>query len=317
MFLRNVNLDILKFILSLLVVTIHTDLFKEVNPYVSYLITNGIARIAVPVFCLINGYYFYDTVMKKSAGQWLRKIATLYVLWMLIYSVFWFRVSNEYNILLTLKYFIYGFFQLWYIQAVFFTALLLMLLKNNIRRLCFIAILFLILNLSIEYLSNFNVLTENFPEIHNLLSADYMHRNILLTFPFFITGFLIKKYQIDNKIKFSSLIFLILLFIPLSLLEINNNYIKNQSVDFDNMLWIIPVSIILFLLVIKKPVYKEKQSFNFGYYANGIFLTHTFFILLIKDHFKQINSIQLYFIVILVSLLITAIIKNKAKNLIQ
>lgn len=315
MFLRNVNLDILKFILSLLIVTIHTNLFKEINPYFSYMITNGIARIAVPVFCLINGYYFYDTVMKKSSGQWLRKIATLYVLWMLIYSVFWFRINNDYNILLTLKYFIYGFFQLWYIQAIFLTALLLMLLKNNIRMLCFIAILFFILNLSIEYLSNFNVLKVNCPEIHNFLSSDYMHRNILLTFPFFATGFLIKKYQLDNKIKLSFLIFLSVLFIPLGILEVNNNYIKNPSVDFDNMLWIMPVSIILFLLVIKKPAYKEKQSFNFGYYANGIFLTHTFFILLIKEHVKQIHSIELYFIVILVSLLITAIIKCKAKNL--
>lgn len=316
MFLRNINVDILKFILSLLVVTIHTDLFKDISPYISYLITNGIARIAVPVFCLINGYYFYDTVMKKSAGQWLRKIANLYVLWMLIYSVFWFRISNEYNILLTLKYFIYGFFQLWYIQAVFFTGLLLMLLKNNIKILCFIAILFLIFNIGIEYLSNFNVFKDKLPDIHNFLSSDYMHRNIFLTFPFFVAGFLIKKYQLDNYIRLSRLILLMVLFIPLSILEINNNYIKNQSMGFDNMLWILPVSIILFLLVIKKPVYKKKQFFNFGYYANGIFLTHTFFILLIKEHFKQIHSIELYLIVILVSLLITAIIKYKAKTLI-
>ncbi len=73
---RNITLDYFKIFLSVLVITIHfhsksADYYSDLA---TSFICNGIARIAVPCFFIINGFYLYRLKDRKSIGNYLSKI---------------------------------------------------------------------------------------------------------------------------------------------------------------------------------------------------------------------------------------------------
>ncbi|WP_426104712.1 acyltransferase family protein [Massilia sp. TSP1-1-2] len=86
---RNGALDILKIILALMVVGIHASFLTEWSAVASYLTVNGLFRIAVPIFLLINGYFFFQVVVAGTALKWLKRILILYLVWMAIYLPYW------------------------------------------------------------------------------------------------------------------------------------------------------------------------------------------------------------------------------------
>lgn len=76
---RNPGVDILKLILCFMVVAIHTGVGIASKNSTQYVLINGIFRIAVPIFYLISGYYFYSQVTNRdSLYAWTKKIAAIY-----------------------------------------------------------------------------------------------------------------------------------------------------------------------------------------------------------------------------------------------
>jgi len=67
---RNLTIDVLKIVLAFFVVFLQIHFLKNSYPEVSYLLVNGLFRIAVPVFLLITGFYFFyiDTSKKLKNG---------------------------------------------------------------------------------------------------------------------------------------------------------------------------------------------------------------------------------------------------------
>lgn len=59
---RNIVLDIYKIILSLMVVGIHIRFFYDFNNQIGYILNQGIFRLAVPSFFIINGYFFLKLI---------------------------------------------------------------------------------------------------------------------------------------------------------------------------------------------------------------------------------------------------------------
>lgn len=55
---RNGALDVLKIAMAFIVVGMHAGFLTDISPIAAYLTANGLFRIAVPVFLLINGYFF-------------------------------------------------------------------------------------------------------------------------------------------------------------------------------------------------------------------------------------------------------------------
>lgn len=69
---RNIALDTLKFLLAFMVVSIHTGFLNDLNqPTIYYLTSEGLFRIAVPLFLLINGYYFYDVLNNEKLDAYM------------------------------------------------------------------------------------------------------------------------------------------------------------------------------------------------------------------------------------------------------
>ena len=59
---RNLNIDYLKIILAICVVAIHTSPFDLFFEPIGYLAENGLLRVAVPLFFIMNGFYFSKVI---------------------------------------------------------------------------------------------------------------------------------------------------------------------------------------------------------------------------------------------------------------
>ncbi|GMK37657.1 hypothetical protein PCCS19_07110 [Paenibacillus sp. CCS19] len=134
------NLDIMKFIAAILIVSIHTTPLLSLNETISLAFENTIARVAVPFFFAASGYLFFSKISTndkrtaaKSAGsywaKYTKRIAVLYLVWSLIYGVY--DIPHSYQehdhdllraILIYLRDFIFlgGHFHLWYFPALLF-----------------------------------------------------------------------------------------------------------------------------------------------------------------------------------------------------
>ena len=136
---RNFSLDLLKIILSIFIILLHCRFFIEYNLGASYLATEGLFRIAVPLFFLINGYFFYYTIKHKGLKKWLIRVISLYIIWMLLYSPLWFSL----HIKSIINNIIIGYHHLWYIKALCLCGVVLFFIRKMNKR--YILILSLVL----------------------------------------------------------------------------------------------------------------------------------------------------------------------------
>lgn len=54
---RNKYIDFVKYVASILIIAIHTSLFKDYNEILYFAFVNVICRLAVPFFAISTGYF--------------------------------------------------------------------------------------------------------------------------------------------------------------------------------------------------------------------------------------------------------------------
>ncbi|AYN01950.1 hypothetical protein [Chryseobacterium sp. 3008163] len=174
---RNLSIDVLKIILAFFVVFLHMNFLKETYPALSYILVNGLFRIAVPVFLVITGFYFFHIDNKVKLKKWLFRTFLLYAIWMLIYISYW--KDNE-QIWLTV---IFGYHHLWYLIGTFFSGIILYFLRNqNSRLLIVLAVGFFLLGYGVQVLGNLHYFKN---ENDSVLNMYLLYRNFLFVcFPF-------------------------------------------------------------------------------------------------------------------------------------
>lgn len=211
--MRNLNLDILKVILAIFVLLLHTKLPTE--NYSDFILKNGFFRTAVPIFLVINGYYFFNIKHIGQLKKWAFRLLILYVVWMLAYVPFWKNYSQNIFVI-----FSWGYLHLWYLAALLVAGLVMYLLKGlSSKLLFFIALVLYGIGYGIQYGINTELLSFE-SEVYNKLfvQANYtVYRNFLFfALPFLILGFLIRKHERLNTIKITLPLFLLcLLFISI------------------------------------------------------------------------------------------------------
>ncbi|MBW3010415.1 acyltransferase family protein, partial [Acinetobacter baumannii] len=153
---RSVSIDVLKVILALFVIALHSKIFIDFNDILYFFSVNGIFRIAVPVFLVITGYYFY---LVTNFGAWLKRVAFLYIIWMFFYGLFYIDFSlSVYALLKNIYFILFGYHHLWYLIGTVFGGILLFYLKDsNVKFQFFLAILFFTLGCIVQYLGNFHL----------------------------------------------------------------------------------------------------------------------------------------------------------------
>ncbi|WP_405608534.1 acyltransferase family protein [Polaribacter sp. Asnod1-A03] len=286
---RNISLDLLKIILAIFVVLIHCSFFIDINLEVYHLTKNGLFRTAVPVFFLINGYFFKQVIDNKSIVKWMLRVFILYSVWMFIYAPLWFSLDFKSIIINVLV----GFHHLWYIKALLFCGILLFIIRKiKVKFLFFISFVLFSLGVLVQYLRN----------IHVLYFDVYSHRNFLfLGLPLFILGYLIHKKSLQTKLSSKQNLFLILLFTVILLIESYINYYYNFDRN-DNLFSLIFLCPLTFLYAFNLQLKSNVNSKNISLVSTAIYLIHPWVMHFLSLIYK-FNSISLSFLTIFVSVL--------------
>lgn len=287
---RNIKLDYFKIFLSLLVITIHIQPLFPSHKMTSWLISNGIARIAVPIFFIINGYYIYSRLDKpKKLLIYIKHLLIIYVTWSIIYSPYWFSLDH---IKYTLRCLIFGYFHLWYLPSLIVSILLLFLIKKIIKKDSLILLIALLLFFIGYYLSK---------EYHDYL---YLHRSGTLALPFIILGYYIKSKETRNLISDKVLISFVTLGTISIVIEAYYQFIfyKNIYIYQDFLLSSFLICPALFIYIIKHPIMSSGKSF-ISNLSSGIYFIHPLIIytLYIPDEYTIYKYILVTIITILLS----------------
>ncbi|WP_338151562.1 acyltransferase family protein [Acinetobacter proteolyticus] len=295
MMVRNVAIDILKLCLSFLVVMLHCHLFQDINQSVSYLMVNGICRIAVPVFLVITGYYFFYINDFSKLMKWSKRLLILYLIWMILYSSFWFSYSSLTE---NIKSLFWGYFVLWYLIGTFFGGLLVYWIRNyslafqiSLAALCFVT------GYTIQTIGNLHV----FPrETDHFLNEFRNYRNFLMMcFPFIMIGFCINKYKIDRKIKINLYIILSLFLLLIFESFVHYYFIShNESLDLLVTLFLIAPAILIFIL--KQDVHSRSK--NIATLSTAIYLIHPMIMFEFSKRFDANNTIVFTTLVLFASI---------------
>jgi hypothetical protein len=306
---RNLSIDILKLLLSFSVVGLHGAVFSDFSPFLSHLFVNGLARIAVPVFLIISGFYFFEIRTTKQFINWIKRLLFLYIIWMTIYAFFWLRLSR-FEIILDL---LLGYRHLWYLIGAVQAFILLWFLRNvNSKTLIIIAALCAIFGLVIQYNALYSFIYNPADE----LGISLQRSGLAVCFPFAVIGYLINKYNFINikknvKVALAGSIILLML-------ESSLNY-KYSYLGMDLLISLYVVCPLLFIYVSNKKYYSNNKSL--AHYSTGIYLVHMFVLMMIwiledKHILCKLGSTPIVIITILLSVAITyflIILRKKIK----
>ena len=90
---RNYTIDLFKFISSILIIGIHTNLFVDINDTLNFAFVDIVCRLAVPFFAVCSGYFLSKSLAKNEfrakpikKQEW--KMIKLYALWTLLYLLY-------------------------------------------------------------------------------------------------------------------------------------------------------------------------------------------------------------------------------------
>lgn len=284
---RNPGIDVLKLGLAFLIVALHifpVSGMKGFQGLLSYEITNGITRVAVPTFFIISGYFLRTKLEDQNyLKKYAKRILVLYFVWQLVYfpDLIRFYCLGRFTTSDAILKLIFGYWHLWYLLATVGGVLLLYYFRAISVRSKFLLLGFLFL---FGYFYQFLYKTgflNNLPLIKLLYTGMGTTRNfIFMAYPFLLLGTL---YDYWKETVFQNR-FLLLFFVLFLLLESYGYYtLKITALDFYIM--ILPVSMFLFSLAVENQS-QSKVQIN-PTLSLGIYLCHPYAIRLVYEYFPQ------------------------------
>jgi len=301
--------------MALMVVGLHAGFLSESSQLGSFLFSQGIFRVAVPVFFIINGYYFYSALLKSSQFLWLKRVTILYLVWMAFYSFFWFYVPDMTTISFLKLFirFLIGYHHLWYVSGMIGAAIVVIILHKQGPKFTIACVgVTFISGVLIQYIGNYHVFPGTiFDKAFNIT---WLHRNFLFfSFPFFCIGFLIHKYSFGKKISVQVALIATIVGFFLLCIESYFNYIQPQrDLGFDNYLSLILVSPAIFILFLNQEV--RGSSKNIALYSSAIYFIHSF-ILSVLGEFTEFEGTNLTIVAIITSAIVSIFIISLNKRI--
>ena len=170
-----------------------------------------------------------------------------------------------------------------------------MLFKKNTTTLIAISLALYTTGLFLQYAGNYSLLENQM--LQKIISKLFVYRNFLFFgFPFFTIGYLIKKYNIKQKITKKHLVLLVLFGLMLLLIESYTNYaMLNGKQGFDILISLLFVCPAILILILKLEI--KSDSKNIALVSTGIYVVHPF-LLSIGNKFFSIPDTLLTAIVI-------------------
>jgi surface polysaccharide O-acyltransferase-like enzyme len=295
---RNSAVDALKLSLSVMVVGIHVHFLAEVAPNLSYLLANGLFRIAVPIFFLINGYYFFSAVQRSAWRNWFVRVAGLYCVWMLVYAPFWLDLEPSARSLLKLAFnLVIGYHHLWYLPGMAGAAVLVLLARRVSTRLMLAGCLAAFLSgVVLQYGSLTIVVGDVW--LGKVLSQVWIHRNaVLLAFPFFGLGYLIARDRLFDGVSKAQVKWVAAVGLILLLAEAAWASGPFAMAPLDNLASLAVICPAVFLLA-KKTSLVPRGSKELALVASGVYFTHPLVIRFVDVFELRVGAVRIGLVVL-------------------
>lgn len=292
---RNITLDFFKIFLGVLVVTIHTAPLPDIFPFYNWLISKGIARIAVPLFFIISGYFLVGRIEHfAKLKKYLIHLFIVYIVWYVIYLYDWIsllQAENKFTVYEMAVSFLMGYFHLWFLPALISGVLILYVAKKILRKDSIIlAVAFALLLTAICL----------WPSVHLI---KLFRNGLFFGFPFLAIGYGIKQSALIGKIKNTPLVALTVLS---SITLIAESYLcYNKGINTDLHFSLLLLCPALFILVMKHSQYVESKNYV-GELSSAIYFTHIFVINHILTFGK--NTFFQFPLILMVTVLLSIII---------
>lgn len=321
------NLDILKYICSILIIILHLKPFLNYSSELHFAFNNVISRTCVPIFFICTGYF----VSKKERDNpdyirnYLKRILHTYLIWNIIYIPIIFlqypnlEIINKYisNIkipiyflipimLIVIIFYSGTYYHLWYFPALILSLLVLSKWKKkfNIKYLLILSFFLLLFGSTETYNGVLLPIIKQFVSYY--YSIFFTTRNFLFFGLFYVTlGYFIgQKKEIYSKHCFWKLLVSIFLLVFETFL-LHNTKRLNSNI----LLSCIPLTYYLFICSIYISN-NLKYKFQFGKVSKYYYLIHPMIIFIISIFFKEkmdnpyINIIAVLAITHIISILI-------------
>ena len=255
---RYIYLDVLKLICAFLVVSIHIPFLNEFGNYFKVF-----ARIAVPIFFMITGFFYSDTVKGDKEFKQVSKLVyliissnILYLIWQIFVCVYNNKSVSDYLSSLKTDTVLVEFllfnqsktgYHLWYLGAILYVLLIAIFFRKSgkMKWLVIISPVLLILGIGVGRYSNIFFETSN----KMVLSRNFVFVGI----PYFIAGYVIRKNADFIKAKLKSSFFFVstIIFVALNFLEddiLRSNKLAAKG-DYYILTFFVAVSVFLMFLL--------------------------------------------------------------------
>lgn len=299
--MRNLSLDQAKVVLALMVVCIHSSLLKDFSGAINYFFVQSVFRVAVPLFFIISGFYFFGFLAKGGDfKKWALRIVIMHTIWSLVYLYFYIPFGEPLPkvFIEVAKRYIEGYLHLWFLTALLGGACVLMLLRKlkDAQLLVFSLVVF-ICGALIQYLGSYHVFAGEY--LDKLFNKTHIYRNFLFVgFPFLTVGYLIAKNKEKLLGRINALIALSVIGGVLLILEglANLIFIPNHNENFDILFSLIVVSPFLFMLLMSSS--RATSSSIYSDLSACIYFVHPLFIELCSIYFQSKIVVTLAVIVL-------------------
>ncbi|MDR2948316.1 MAG: acyltransferase [Prevotella sp.] len=291
---RNITLDYFKVLLSIFVITVHIGPLTASYPHLNWLISQGLGRITVPCFFIINGYYLVKKIDdNKAMKKYILHLLLIYAVWSTIYISLYIK---EINLITLLEYCAFGILHLWYVAALISGSILFFLVKKIVKKDNVLLILSIVILLVGIFLEPFR--------------GEYLfvvRNGFFIGFPFVFLGYYIHAKNLVNKVKNIYLTPLVVLsFIALC---VESSFARLTGFYHDLYFSQIIFCPAVLLFVFKHSHYKKNNTYltYLGSLASAIYFIHYFVIIMLAD-IEMPYMIIRFAIVLLLSIFLSVLI---------
>ena len=253
-------LDRFRLIAALLVIAIHTSPLTSFSGEADFFFTRVLARIAVPFFLMVTGFFFPSDPDKLRKS--LKKLCLLYGAAILLYLPLGFYAGHYRALYFTdaLRMLLFdgSFYHLWYFPAAITGMIIVFALKRvlKLRRICVISVVLYVIGL---FGDSYFGLAEKLPPVKAAYEGmfrlfSYTRNGIFMAPVFLVLGILIQEYS-RKSLHRSTLRYALCLLVSFVCMTVEAFTLHNLRLQrHDSMyVFLLPVMVSLFLLLLSLP----------------------------------------------------------------
>lgn len=328
----NYSFLLLKLLMCILIVGIHSFPLSKINSLWQFIIFQGVSRIGVPIFFLISAYLLFSKRDNNISTLkiYIKRIVLLMISWSIftlpyiIYLQIIVPYKENLDFELTLKLFLKQtlfsprFNGFWYLHACIICSILIFMLQGKIGNRILIIFSYIMQVICIVTSVYGRLLPNSIKEF--IISAQQdiiLYNSFLVGMIYFVIGKYIAETKIDKLFGFryrkvSFMISLVLLLLEIILVNKNQTYLAT-----DCYFMLVPISYFIMLNVIDGKL-EEVKFLNFFKAATTVIYVSQFEIIYILQGIEKrlpfnVNSWVIYICTLILTFIITVIIKYLEK----